>query len=115
MSKIQEALTFYAKIDRDFYKDLSIYIQHGFIYSDPDCIALAKPVKMMDGDPTNKWINVRNDKADAWYIHFALGEGCIKKMCDRIPFTLPYIGFGRVLKNKKIKYYKSKNFFRRIK
>ena len=67
MSKIEEALTFYKKINQDFYRDLSIYIQHGFVYSDPDSIALAKPVRMMDGDPTNKWISP-ND-ADAWYIH----------------------------------------------
>ena len=113
MSKLEKALEFYSKTKQNFFNDVSIYLQHGFVYSDPDSIALAKPVKMDDGDPTNKWIH--SSQADAWYVHFALGENSLKKMCDKIPFKLSHIGFSRVLKNKEIKYYKSENFFRRIK
>lgn len=113
MSKIGEALTFYKKIDQDFYRDLSIYIQHGFVYSDPDSIILAKPVSKNDGCPINKWI--KPNQADAWYIHFAIGENSFKKWWSKTPFKFSYIGFGRALKNKEIKYYKSKNLFRRIK
>jgi hypothetical protein len=112
MTKLEKAVKFYDKINQDFFRDVSIYLEHGFVYSDPNSILLAKPVKKNDGCPINKWIE--HDDADAWYVHFAIGENCFKQWWSKIPFKLSYIGFGRALKNKKINYYKSENFFRRI-
>lgn len=113
MSKLQKAFELYAENKQDFFRELSIYFQHGYVFSDPISLILYKPVKIDSADPINEW--VKPEDADAWYVHFAYGKGCIKKLCDQIPFRLPYFGYSRALKNKPIKYYKSEKFFRRLK
>ena len=114
MSKLEKALELYSHFPKqDFLRELSLYMQRGYVYSDPNMIILFKPVSTSSANPINEWFKLED--SDAWYVHFALGKGYLKKLCEKFPVRLPFFGYSRILKNKPIRFHKSETFFRRVK
>ncbi len=68
-----------------FEDDLIDYLHTGFVYSGPDCFAMAKIVDMNDSNtPPHDW---------GWFIRIAVGP--IGILITKLPFALKYISFNR--------------------
>lgn len=86
------------------------YLRHGYCYSEPDMLALARPCDHEDPD---RW--VEPDKADAWWVELAIGEKALPTLISKIPFNLKYIGWRRGFKGKdKPRFYNLERVVRNI-
>lgn len=102
MSPIQEALTFYGEFMPKLH---GAYTEKGYVYSAPDCIAMARPCN--SARPLD-W--VPHKEADAWWIEYAGGRGKLADMIKHLPYDLPLIGWMRGLNGKKNpRFYKLEN------
>ena len=102
MNILAELKSFYDKIGCDPWKYMSMYIQNGYFFSSPNHILFGKPVRKDEGDHINQWNPIG---ADAWYVRCAIGESGVSQFIEQIPYPLPYVGWQRQLKNKKVKFY----------
>lgn len=92
MGAIQYALQLYGP---DFSRIHGLYLEHGYCYSQPDMLALARPCVMARHED---WVDKTD--ADAWWIHLVIGENALWSLYRHLPFVLPYIGWERTFKGK---------------
>jgi hypothetical protein len=98
MGAIRHAIRLYGS---DFSRVHGIFLEHGYCYSEPDCLGLAKPCRK---DAPLEWIN--KDEADAWWVHFVYGPGAMGKLLNKLPFDLPMVGWNREFKgSKSVRFY----------
>ena len=93
MSAIQDALSLYGT---DFPRVHGMYLEHGYCYSEPTMLALARPC---NSKHVSTWITDVS-KADAWWIELVVGEYALGTLFEHIPFPLPLIGWMRAFKGK---------------
>lgn len=98
MELFKQACEIYAKKELDF-KDIFIeYSKFGYVYATPECIVLA-----------------HIETQDTWFVQFAIGENCLVRIHQMMPFRLPYVSWMRGLRdNSKVKKYKLENIERLI-
>lgn len=77
----------------DFSRIHGIYVRHGYTYSDPDHLGLARPC--LEAEP-ERWVEI--GKADAWWIELAVGG--LDVLIGKLPYSLPRIGWCREFKGK---------------
>lgn len=97
-SAIQEAKKLYAKHGLDLNRDLSDYLDYGYVFVTPDRMMLARPVKM---DEPEEWLlpeEAISGNNYGWYVHLAVGEGCLKWFCEQMPYYLPHLLWRRDFK-----------------
>lgn len=82
----------------EFARVHGLYLEHGFTYSEPGMLALARPVVR---DDRQKWLGPDEYRfADAWWVEFVVGDEALGLLYMHIPFNLPYIGWAREFKGK---------------
>ena len=102
MSAIQHALQLYGP---DFARIHGAYLEHGFTYSEPEMLGLARPC---DSSDYTKWIDAKD--ADAWWVELVIGPRSLPILLSKIPFDLPKIGWRRDFKyNRPPRFY---NFYK---
>ena len=82
----------------------------GYLYVDPECVAMWKPVRRDGGCPAEQW-NVENP--DAWYVRYAGGRGRLSKLIGLIPFPLDWVGWGRERKKQPVRWFSTESLIRR--
>jgi hypothetical protein len=87
MSAIAEAIKLYGP---DFPRVHGLYLEHGYCYSDPNALALARPCIQ-----SNYTLWVDPEEADAWWVELVVGLLGLAKLYSHIPFPLPKIGWAR--------------------
>lgn len=87
MSAIKQAIELYGS---DFPRVHGLYLEHGYCYSEPEMLALARPC--VSGDHL-RWVSP--NEADAWWIELAIGKDALSILYSHIPFPLPKIGWAR--------------------
>lgn len=97
-----QAKELYEDIGIDMFKDISVYMAHGYVFKTPHSLLLGKPVRKDGGDPDGQW-DVMNP--NAWYVRTAVGDGAVGEFISRIPYALPWVGWMRHVKNKPVKWY----------
>ena len=112
MNILAQSLKLYEKLGTDLFKDISVYMAHGYVHKTPYSLLLAKPVRTDQGNPDAQW-NV-NDP-DAWYVRTAVGEICMSEVISRIPYILPYVGWMRHTKKQPVRFYTFDQVTRRMK
>lgn len=111
MNAFGKAAYYHNKVGIDIGQDIAAYSNHGgYVFLAPDYVMWVKAVRRNGGDPDTQW-NVTNP--DAWYVRFALGEGCVGKFIGMMPYPLPYTGWKRRLKGKPIRYFQTEQLLRR--
>ena len=97
-----QAKELYEDIGIDMFKDISVYMAHGYVFKTPHSLLLGKPVRKDAGDPDGQW---DVDNPNAWYVRTAVGDGAVGEFISRIPYALPWVGWMRHVKNKPVKWY----------
>jgi hypothetical protein len=87
MSAIAEAIKLYGP---DFPRVHGLYLEHGYCYSEPNALALARPCIQ-----SNYTLWVDPEEADAWWVELVVGLLGLAKLYSHIPFPLPKIGWAR--------------------
>ena len=111
MSILKKAHLMYNKLGTDMFRDIAMYMEHGYVLKTPTSFLLGKAVNIDDGNPVNQW-NVKNP--NAWFVQTAVGENHIKDFINFIPYPLPYVGWKRDIKNRGVKYFKYDSIIRRL-
>ena len=93
MSAIQDAISLYGA---DFNRVHGLYLEHGYCYSEPTMLILARPC---DSKHISTWITDVS-KADAWWVELTIGKTAMEHMRQHIPFPLPLVGWMRAFKGK---------------
>ena len=117
MSPYKEAEQMYLKAGlslEEFNNDIHLYAQVGYLYSSPDCFALARPVSTGWHEDVIKWAELENTLSDndltlelnCWYIAHVVGE--LSSLLNYIPYDLPFIAMERRGKFKVYDYNKIK-------
>lgn len=88
MHALDQAKALYTRNGLDFEADLVAYMRHGYVWCGPDRFMMAKPIEGSEAD----W-NPKNPRA--WYVHMAVGEGCLSWFIRQAPFSLPFIAWFR--------------------
>lgn len=89
--------------------ELTKYLAHGCVFVTPEIYFVLKPVsRNSEVKPADQW-NV--EKPDAWYIHAIIGN--VKKAISLIPYELPWVGWERGLKKRKLKWFNMQSLLRR--
>lgn len=91
MSALLAARSLFANSKQDFETQLGWYLQHGVVISTPDRFLMAKPIHAARGD--DEWA-VKD--ADAWYVHVAVGHGCLRWWLQQAPYSLPKLAWRRM-------------------
>lgn len=92
MGAIQEAIKLYGA---DTFSRLhGLYSEHGYVYSEPSMLALARPCNSLE---PHKWIETRD--ADAWWVELVVGKDALRHLYAHIPFPLAKIGWRRDFKS----------------
>ena len=108
---IEEAIEAYGQTGGSGEDDVAAYATSGgYLYITPDCVILGKPVRRDAGRPEGQW-GVKNP--DAWFVKYAGGKGHVPKFIDLIPFPLPWVGWGREVKDKPVKWFNAEKVMRR--
>jgi len=107
---LKEAEELYSKLGQNMFEDIAKYIAHGYVFKSPEYLLLGKPVRIELEEHEDQWCVAG---ANAWFVKTAVGHGCIEEFINHIPYPLPYVGWARELKNKKIKWYKLDQILRR--
>jgi hypothetical protein len=92
MSAISEAIQLYGA---DFSRVHGLYLEHGYCYSGPTVLVLARPCIESD---YKRWVSV--EEADAWWVEMAVGPLGLLALYSNIVFPLPKIGWAREFKGK---------------
>jgi hypothetical protein len=92
MGALRHAIAIYGP---DFSRIHGIYLEHGYCYSEPDCMGLAKPCRH---EEPFEWVAPAD--ADAWWIQFVYGPGALGKLLGKLPFDLPLVGWNREFKDR---------------
>ena len=82
----------YARNGRDLNRDLSDYLDFGYVIKTPERLILARPIDSSD------WKNWKPAKADAWFVQIAVGRGALDWFKQQAPFPLPFAAWFRGLK-----------------
>lgn len=90
MNPIEEAKSHYKSKGWSFEQDLGFYLCHGYVFSTPDRLLLAKPVRKDVGE--SDW---HPDSPDCWYVHYAAGKGVLSWFVAQAPYSLPFMGWMR--------------------
>lgn len=90
---IAQAKALYSQHGLDLNRELSDYLDFGYVFSTPDRLLLARPI-----DPVN-WREWKPKNPTCWYVQLAVGKNCLKWFCDRMPYQLPFLAWMRVFKN----------------
>jgi hypothetical protein len=112
MNILLKALDLYEKIGTDLFKDISVYMDKGYVFKTPESLLLGKAVRRDQGNPDAQW---DVEEPDAWYVRTAVGDNSVKEFIDRIPYPLPFVGWMRHTKNKSVKYFSYDQVRRRMK
>jgi hypothetical protein len=72
-----------------------LYLEHGYCYSEPSMLALARPCHT---DHYEKW--VERDDANAWWVQLVIGPNAMATLLTKLPFPLPFIGWSRDFKGR---------------
>lgn len=95
MSAIKDALSLYGP---EFPSVHGLYLEHGFTYSEPGMLALARPVVK---ENYKRWLGPDEYRlADAWWVELVVGDDALGILYLHIPFNLPHIGWSREFKGK---------------
>jgi hypothetical protein len=88
MSAIAEAIKLYGP---DFPRVHGLYLEHGYCYSEPAVLALARPCIQSD---YKRWVGP--EEADAWWVELVVGPLGLATLYSHIPFPLPknWLGTG---------------------
>jgi hypothetical protein len=76
LSPIEQAKAYYQSKGWSFEQDLGFYLCHGYVFSTPDRLLLAKPVRKEIGEAD--W---HPSQPDCWYVHYAAGKGKPPSSC----------------------------------
>lgn len=90
MTALDHALRLYGP---DFARVHGIYVRHGYTYSDPDHLGLARPCRE---EKPEEWCEI--GKADAWWVELAVGG--MDVLMRKLPYSLPRIGWCRAFRGK---------------
>lgn len=88
MSAIDTAAAMYAKHGLCLEQDLADYLRHGYVCAGPDRLLLFKAIDQSEAD----W-HPKNERA--WYVHLAVGEGCLGWFRQQAPYRLPFLAWFR--------------------
>ena len=97
-----KALGLYEKIGTDLFKDISVYMDRGYVFKTPHSLLLGKAVRTDGGNPDAQW-DVENP--NAWYVRTAVGDGAVKEFINSIPYALPWVGWMRHVKDKPVMWF----------
>jgi hypothetical protein len=111
MTILNEVKKLYDRLGMDMFRDISMYMEHGYVFKGPDYFLLGKGVKKDGGDPKNQW-NVKCP--DAWYVQAAVGDNQVSHFIKCIPYPLPFVGWKRRIKDKGIQWFEFDKLQRRI-
>lgn len=91
MSAVQEAKAMFQKAGLStFERDLCWYLEHGIVISRPDRFLMAKLINTVVGD--DDW---HPKEPDAWYVHCAVGKGCLEWFLCQSPVRMPKLAWRR--------------------
>jgi len=108
---LERVKALYDECGTDMFKDISAYLAYGYIHKTPKSFILAKTVNLNNKTkPSEQW---GESNPNAWFVHMAVGEGCISEWIKIMPFELPYVGWGRETKKRGIKFYELNKILRR--
>jgi len=91
MNAIVEAKKMFVEKNLNFEEQLSWYLLHGVVISQPYQFLMAKPIRAGVGD--DDWFP---DKPDCWYIHCAVGKNSFQWFLSQAPYNLPKLAWRRV-------------------
>jgi hypothetical protein len=111
MNILERVRGLYEECEIDMFEDISTYLTYGYIHKTPTSFILAKPVDKDSEFSLNEQWGVTNP--NAWFIHMAVGEECIKEWINLMPFKLPFVGWARENKKRPIKFYDLNKILRR--
>ena len=95
----------------DMFKDISAYLAYGYIHKTPQSFILAKTVDLNSKTkPSEQW---GASDPNAWFVHMAVAEGCIREWIKIMPFRLPYVGWARENKKRATRFYELSKILRR--
>ena len=112
VSILAKSLKLYEKIGTDLFKDVAVYLAHGYVFKTPHSLLLAKAVRTDNGNPDAQW---GVDNPNAWYVRTAVGDGAVKEFISRIPYALPWVGWMRHVKDKPVMWFPIDQVMRRMK
>jgi hypothetical protein len=104
MTPIEKCRMLYtADSPRTFEEDVLAHLTHGYLFSTPEYLMMARPVWSAAPQQAinDVWTRFPNQVVDAWYVYaFALADdqglaGLVKKLLRHIPFYLPLIAWER--------------------
>lgn len=90
MNALRTAIALYGD---DFSRVHGIYVRHGFTYTDPDHIGLARPCRE---EAPLEWCEFKD--ADAWWVELAVGG--VGELLKKLPYEFPRIGWAREFKGR---------------
>jgi hypothetical protein len=104
MTALRTAIEIYAQLGRNFAEVHGQYSEHGYVFSTPQWLIMARPVRR---DNPGAWLKVQDigqafpscPEADAWYVQIAVGRGALGRFVQHMPFHLPFICWRRSLKD----------------
>ena len=109
---LAQSLKLYEKIGTDLFKDVAVYLAHGYVFKTPHSLLLGKAVRTDGGNPDAQW-DVENP--NAWYVRTAVGDGAVKEFINSIPYALPWVGWMRHVKDKPVMWFPIDQVMRRMK
>lgn len=107
-SVLQRAAEFYESKGDNFWKSLDYHQKFGCVYMDFECFGMMRPC--LKDDPYKFCFP---QDADAWYVEFAFGNNCVKKLARIAKAANPsieWLGFTRSNNADSIKFYNLNNF-----
>jgi hypothetical protein len=90
LNPIEEAKDYYKSKGWSFEQDLGFYLCQGYVFSTPDRLLLAKPVRKDVGE--SDW---HPEHPDCWYVHYAAGKDALSWFVSKAPYYLPFLGWMR--------------------
>jgi hypothetical protein len=109
LNKVNEL---YKDLGQDMFRDITLYMEHEYIYKGPTYLILGKAVRRDGGEPEGQW-NVKDP--DAWFVHTAVGVEHVEDFFNFMPYQLPFVGWKRRIKNKGIQWFDFNKLKRRFK
>lgn len=88
MDALTTAKAMYAQHGLDLEADLAAYLRHGYVVAGPDRLLLFKAIDQSEAD----W-HPKTERA--WYVHLAVGDGCLGWFRRQAPYELPFLAWFR--------------------
>jgi len=90
MSVVEIAKSLYErKGEGNFEEDVLLYAKEHYIFSSPSCIIMARC------------------EETRWFIHLAVGDGCLSYFLHIMPVWKPFVAWCRGLRNDRVKHYQT--------